>query len=314
MRVLVTGGAGFIGSHIVDGLLEAGHEVFVVDNLSSGKRQNLPPEVPLHVGDVTDTAWLTHVMAEVKPEVVTHQAAQISVVRSVKEPQFDDHQNVIGLISVLEAARAQNPSPKVIFASSGGAVYGTPKSIPVPETAEIHPASPYGLTKAVGELYIRLYGELHGLRYTVLRYANVFGPRQNAEGEAGVCAIFTNRALAGESMQIFGDGTQTRDYVFVGDVARANVLAVDKGEGATVNIGSGVQTSTQTVFDRIKAASGYPGEVIHAPERPGEVQGIALDASLAGEILGWKPTVGFADGIDVTVKFCKEILDGIRTR
>ncbi len=310
MRVLVTGGAGFIGSHIVDTLLRAGHLVHVVDNLSSGRADQVPSAAELHVGDVSDAEWMAEVLRVVMPDAVSHQAAQISVVRSVLDPAFDARQNVLGVISLLEAARRLDPMPKIIFASSGGAIYGDPEAIPVTEEAPIRPASQYGLTKAIGEQYLSLYARLYGLPFTALRYANVFGPRQSCEGEAGVCAIFTSRALANEPMQIFGDGTQSRDYVYVEDVARANLLALTRANGAFLNIGTGVQTSTQTVFDTIRDATGYGKPVVYAAARAGEVQAIALDCRRAWEQLSWRPGVTFEEGIGYTVDFYRSRRSG----
>lgn len=302
-RVLVIGGAGFIGSHICDALLAAGHEVGVLDNLSTGSRGNIPSGAEFFQGDITDPGETEQVISSFSAEVISLQAAQPSVVSSISSPLNDATQNVIGLISVLEAARKQTSPPKIVFASSGGAVYGDPALIPVSESAPAQPASPYGLSKLTGERYLELYRSLFGLRSTVLRYANVYGPRQNPEGEAGVCAIFTNQALADQPMRIYGDGSQTRDYVYVGDVANANVLAVDRADGDTINIGTGVETSTLEVFNAISAGCGITKEPIFCPDRPGEIQRTALDISKAEQLLGWHPRVTFTEGIAQTIAY-----------
>lgn len=309
MRILVTGGAGFIGSSIVSRLLDLGHQVAIVDNLSTGRRANLDSRATLHEADIRDADALGQVFAAFRPEVVDHHAAQIDVRKAVDDPVYDASVNVLGGINVIRAA-LQAGVGKFIYASTGGAVYGNPETIPCTEDHRVRPISPYGLTKHTLEHYLELYGIIDGLRYTILRYANVFGPRQDPKGEAGVNAIFTGLMLAGETPTIFGQGDKTRDYVYVGDVVEANVLALDRGEGEIVNIGTGIQTSDQEVFDAIAAAVGFTGKPNYAPERKGEVRHIALDASKAKAVLGWEPRVSFREGARLTVEYNRKEAGG----
>ena len=315
MRVMVTGGAGFIGSHIADALLAAGHEVGVIDDLSSGSRDNLPATVPFEVVDIRDRAAVFAAFATFRPEVVCHQAAQMSVSRSVRDPLFDAEVNGIGLINVLDAAVAQ-ACRRVVFASSGGVLYGE-QTAPAPEETPADPVSPYGITKWVGERYLKFYAAEHGLGAMALRYSNVYGPRQNPHGEAGVVAIFLNRFLAGQPATINGDGRYVRDYVYGGDVARANVLAltapderVPRGRLTSLNIGTGIGTDVVELESRIRrglaevtgkqgGAVSYP-DPLHGPARPGDLRSNIVDASLAGKVLGWRPEVGLEDGISRT--------------
>lgn len=315
MRVMVTGGAGFIGSHITDALLAAGHEVGVIDDLSTGSRDNLPATVPLHVVDIRDRGAVAAAFAAFRPEVVCHQAAQMSVSRSVREPLFDAEVNGIGLINVLDAAVAQ-ACRRVVFASSGGVLYGE-QTTPAPEHTPADPVSPYGITKWVGERYLKFYAAEHGLGAMALRYANVYGPRQNPHGEAGVVAIFLNRYLAGQPATINGDGRYVRDYVYGGDVARANVLAltvadesVPRGQLTSLNIGTGIGTDVVELETRIRrglvAVTGRTGKVVaypeplHGPARPGDLRSNVVDATRAGTVLGWRPEVDLEDGIGWT--------------
>jgi UDP-glucose 4-epimerase len=305
MRILVTGGAGFIGSNIVNRFLDLGHEVAIVDNLCTGRHENLDSRAAFHEVDICDAEGLAAVFAAFKPEIVDHHAAQIDVRKAVADPIFDARVNVLGGINVVRAAVAAGVG-KFIYASTGGAIYGNPEVIPCTEDHPIRPISPYGLTKHVTEHYIELYGLLDGLRWTVLRYANVFGPRQDPRGEAGVNAIFTGLMLEGKQPTIFGQGDKTRDYVFVEDVVAANVAALERGDGEIINIGTGVQTSDQEVYDAIAAATGYPNPPLYTEERKGEVRHIALDASKAKRILGWEPQVDFREGARRTVAFNRE--------
>ena len=318
MKVLVTGGAGFIGSHIVDRLLADGHHVAVIDDLSSGSRGNLPEDVPLHVADIVDTAAVADVIARERPEAICHQAAQMSVSRSVREPLFDAQVNCIGLINVLDAAVA-NGCRRVVFASSGGVLYGEATS-PAPETTAANPISPYGITKWVGERYLSFYAREHGLAAVALRYSNVYGPRQNPHGEAGVVAIFSKKLLAGESATINGDGRYIRDYVYGPDVAEANFVAltanlpqVQPGTLTSLNIGTGIGTDVNEleavirqhvaaqIATQAKAVS-LPTPV-HGPARAGDLRSNLVDASLAADVLGWKPTRTLSDGIGETVSW-----------
>lgn len=317
MRILITGGAGFIGSHIVDACLAAGHQPFVVDNLCSGSRANLPPSAPLHEVDICDQARLTKVFDEVRPEVVCHQAAQMSVSRSVREPVFDAQVNVVGLLNVFDGA-VRAGAKRIVFASSGGVLYGDVYQ-PAPEDAPSNPISPYGISKWVGEKYLQFYVQEHGITGVALRYANVYGPRQNPHGEAGVVAIFSKKLLAGEAATINGDGKYDRDYVYGPDVAQANLKActVDVPGGfAALNIGTGVATDVnvlealvrkevQAVWDR-RGRTGTVPACGHGTARPGDLRSSIVDATLAGRVLGWKPTVAFADGIHRTVTWFAE--------
>jgi UDP-glucose 4-epimerase len=312
MKILVTGGAGFIGSHVVDALVAAGHGVAVLDDLSSGSRDNLPPDVPLHVADIVDAAAVGRVFAAEQPDAVCHQAAQMSVSRSVREPLFDAQVNCIGLINVLDAAVAAR-CRRFVFASSGGVLYGE-ATAPAPETAPADPVSPYGITKWVGERYLRFYAAEHGLTAVALRYSNVYGPRQNPHGEAGVVAIFSKRLLAGEPATINGDGRYVRDYVYGPDVARANLTALtaDRPEFApgtltSLNIGTGLGTDVNELEALVRRAvaatrgAGLPlPEPQHGPARPGDLRSNLVDASRAGRALDWRPTVPLAEGLALT--------------
>jgi UDP-glucose 4-epimerase len=315
MKIVVTGGAGFIGSHIVDGLLAAGHAVAVIDDLSSGDRANLPAGVPLHVVDIVDGKAVAAVIQAEKPDAVCHQAAQMSVSRSVREPLFDAQVNCIGLINVLDAA-AHNGCRRVVFASSGGVLYGD-VTTPAPESTPANPVSPYGITKWVGERYLKFFAEEHGLATVALRYSNVYGPRQNPHGEAGVVAIFCKKLLAGEKATINGDGHYIRDYVYGPDVARANIIAlthdlpqVQPKTLTSLNIGTGIGTDVNDLEAMIRAAvrtvlqrRGSTAELpqpLHGPARPGDLRSNLVDAALAGRVLGWRPEVSLADGIAKT--------------
>jgi UDP-glucose 4-epimerase len=318
MNVLVTGGAGFIGSHIVDELQQAGHRVEVLDDLSSGSRDNLPAGVPLHVADIVDPEAVARVFAAARPELVCHQAAQMSVSRSVREPLFDAQVNCIGLINVLQAAARQG-CRRVVFASSGGVLYGD-VTTPAPESTPANPVSPYGITKWVGERYLKFFAEEHRMATVALRYSNVYGPRQNPHGEAGVVAIFCRKLLAGEPARINGDGRYVRDYVFGVDVARANVLAltadlpqVVPGTLTSLNVGTGIGADVNELEVKIRqavaAALGRRGrpttlpEPDHGPARPGDLRSNLVDATLAGRVLGWRPAVALEEGLALTAEW-----------
>ena len=299
MRIVVTGGAGFIGSHVVDAYVDLGHEVVVVDDLSVGKREQVNPGARLETIDVA-APELVDLLGDLRPDVVNHHAAQTSVRRSVGDPLDDCRRNILGTLNLLEAAR-QAGVGKVIYISSGGAIYGEPRTLPCPEDNPIAADSPYGISKHTPEHYLDLYSRVHGLRYTTLRYGNVYGPRQDPYGEAGVVAIFTAQMLAGEQAVINGSGEQERDYVYIADAVRANVAALDRGDGAAVNIGSGVGTSVNEIFDRLKTATGYQRGAVHGPAKPGETFRIYLDITRAREVLGWQPEVSLDEGIARTV-------------
>ncbi|MCC5579561.1 NAD-dependent epimerase/dehydratase family protein [Microtetraspora sp. AC03309] len=297
MRVMVTGGAGFIGSNLVDRLLADGHEVAVVDDMSSGGNRN--PDADLHAIDVRDPALATAAEAW-RPEVICHLAAQISVRKSVADPTHDARVNVEGTVNVLEAAHRAG-SRKVVFASSV-AVYGRPAVIPVPGDAPTDPRSPYAASKLSGEVYLSAYSALHGLEYTTLVLSNVFGPRQSPEGEAGVVAIFTDALLAGRPTVLYGDGSQTRDYIFVEDVVDGFVRACGPdGHGRRFNLGTGVQTTDRELHTLIAAAAGAPDEPGLAPARLGDLPAMAVDPEPAREGLGWRPRTDLATGLKATV-------------
>ena len=294
--VVVTGGAGFIGSNLADALLVEGHAVHIVDNLSTGSRKKLPAAATFHELDICDAAALGALVESIRPETIFHLAAQADVRKAVEHPDFDAAVNVIGSINVLEAAR--RVGSRVVFSSTGGAAYGEYDGLPIPtpETAETRPMSQYGAGKIAGEGYCLLYHRLYGLAVVVLRLGNVYGPRQDPHGEAGVVSIFAGRLLDGVAPRVFGDGTQTRDYVFVGDVVRAFLAAQTAGDGATCNIGWGQEVSVLDLLDGLDT----PLEPEFAPARTGELQRSALANTRARDVLGWTPTVSLAEGLRVT--------------
>jgi UDP-glucose 4-epimerase len=304
MRTLVTGGAGFIGSHVVDALVERGDEVTVLDDLSTGRRENLDRALANGAefvdGDIRDAATVAGLCERARPEAIFHLAAQIDVRKSVADPAFDARVNVEGTVNVLRAAQASGVR-RVINTSSGGAIYGEAQTIPAPEDHPVAPEAPYGLSKFCAENYCELFTRLHELSTVSLRYGNVYGPRQDPLGEAGVIAIFCGKLLASERATIFGDGRQTRDYVYVGDVVAANLRAAESDAGGPFNIGLGVEVSVLDLVEALRphAADGFDPE--HAPERPGEVQRIALDTSRAREELAWEAKVGLEEGLERTL-------------
>ena len=299
MKILVTGGAGFIGSHVVDRCVEAGHGVAVVDDLSSGQRQQVNAAARLHVVDIRTPA-LDDVFRGEAPEAVLHLAAQASVGRSVANPLLDAEINVLGSLNLLECARRAG-TRRFVYVSTGGAGYGDTDVVPTPESHPTRPVSPYGTSKVAAELYLGCWEALHGLSGVVLRLANIYGPRQNPHGEAGVIAIFTDRLLRGEPCVINGDGLQTRDYVYVGDVAEAALRALERPQvTGPINIGTGVETTVVALFEALRAAFGH-GESRHGPARPGEQRRSLLDASRARQVLGWTPRVGLDEGLRRTV-------------
>jgi UDP-glucose 4-epimerase len=299
MRTLVTGGAGFIGSHIVDLLLGEGHEVAVVDNLSTGTLHNLNPGASLYRLNISDP-MLRDVVATVRPEVVFHEAAQMSVKVSTDDPIHDAHVNVIGLLNVLESCVAGGVR-KVVFASSG-ATYGNPRYLPLDEAHPQRPESPYGITKMVAEHYLGYYSLAHGLAYTALRYGNVYGPRQDSFGEAGVVAIFARQLLQGQVPVIHWDGEQTRDYVYVGDVARANELAMTRGDCGCYCVGTGIGTSVNEIFRLVSACVGLTVLPGRAPRRAGDLRHACLDPSRARSELGFEASVPLEEGLRLTVE------------
>ncbi len=305
MKVLITGGAGFIGSHIADGVVAAGHEVVVLDNLSSGKRENVPAQATLVEADIRSEAAAT-LIREGGFDAVVHQAAQIDVRKSVTDPRYDADVNLLGMLNLLEASVAGGVK-RFLFASSGGACYGEQDVYPAPESHPTRPVSPYGASKAAGELYLGYYGFENKLSWCALRYANVYGPRQDPHGEAGVVAIFTGRCLKDESCTIFGDGKQTRDYVYVGDVARANVLALGSDFVGPLNVGTGVETDVVQLHAGIARATGSRVPATFAPPRPGEQKRSCIDPARAGEVLGWKPEVTLDEGLARTAAFVRAL-------
>jgi len=299
MKILVTGGAGFIGSHVVDAYVAAGHEVVVVDDLSTGKRENLNPKATFHQLDIQD-AKVIDLIRDERPAVVNLHAAQMDVRRSVADPVFDARVNVVGLIQCLEGARKANVR-RVIFVSSGGAAYGEQEAFPAPETHPTNPVSPYGVSKRAGELYAFFYRAEYQLPFFALRYANVYGPRQDPHGEAGVVAIFAGKMLRGEPITVNGDGKQTRDYVFVGDVVQANLAALEREPCGAVNIGTGIETDVNRLAELLLQAAGSKSDVKHGPAKQGEQRRSVIDCGKAAERLGWRPSVPLAEGLRRTV-------------
>lgn len=305
MKILVTGGAGFIGSQVADAFIAANHEVAIIDNLSTGIRDNLNPKAKFYELDLEDKAKVDAAMSEFKPEVVVHHAAQVDVRVSVADPLKDAFNNIIASLNLILAAEAVGVK-KFVYANSGGAGYGSPKpeDIPCNEDTPMAPIAPYGVSKITVERYLYSRHITNGLNYVALRYGNIYGPRQTF-GEAGVCAIFIHKLLHNEPCTIFGDGSQERDYVFVADVVAANLLALtDKAQGP-YNVGTSVGTSTQEVFDAVKAATGSTMTAANAPERPGEIQKIILDATRLKTELGWQPSVNFREGVAKTVAWMR---------
>jgi len=317
MRILITGGAGFIGSHVADALVQRGHVVHVLDDLSSGRRENLPDVVPLHVGDIRDKPRLQEVFDKLRPEAVCLQAAQLSVSRSVLEPHFDADVNLLGLLAVLENC-VRTGTSKVVFASSGGVLYGDVCE-PAPETTPSNPISPYGISKWCGEKYLEFFAREHGLRTVALRYSNVYGPRQNPHGEAGVVAIFAERMLDSQPTTINGDGRYIRDFVYVKDVAQANLLALEAGlpeAFAAFNIGTGTPTDVNELASEtrelcLESARRAGCEIsipipVHGPPRAGDLRSSLVSNVKAREALGWTPHVALRDGLRETVEWFSE--------
>jgi len=300
MRALVTGGAGFIGSHIGDALINAGHDVTVIDDLSRGRREQVNAGAAFIELDITGPG-LAAAMAAAHPDVVFHQAAQIDVRESVRDPLHDAAVNVVGTVNVLRAALDAG-ARRVIFASSGGAIYGDTAVIPTPESHPCAPASPYGTAKLCAEAYGGTFSRQAGLEFVALRYANVYGPRQDPHGEAGVVAIFANHLIDRDAVVINGDGEQTRDYVHVDDVVRANLAAVS-GPPGVYNIGTGIEADVNTIYRMLAAAAGVGDEARHGPAKPGEQRRSCLEVALAREQLGWAPVTTLDDGVRSTLDY-----------
>ncbi len=306
MKILVTGGAGFIGSHVVDAYLSAGHQVVVVDDLSSGVRENLNPKAKFYQVDIRSDL-VEGIFQREKFDVVNHHAAQMDVRRSVADPKFDASVNVMGSLNLLESSR-KNGVNKFIVASTGGAIYGEQDSFPATEDHPQRPLSPYGVTKLTVEKYLYFYKEVYGLHYMTLRYANVYGPRQNPFGEAGVVAIFAHKMLKGEQPIINGDGKQTRDYVYIADVVQANALALNHESSGVYNVGTGVESDVNTVFKKLRKYLNPDCKEEHGPAKPGEQMRSVISFARIKKELGWSPTTKLEEGLYLTAEYFKQKL------
>jgi len=302
-KILVTGGAGFIASHLVDRLVQEGLEVMVVDNLSTGMVQNLNPKAKFYELDIQDSR-LAELFEQERPNVVNHHAAQMSVQASVRDPAHDAQVNILGTLNLLNIGLSHGVE-KFVYASSGGAIYGEPQYLPCDEKHPIAPLSPYGASKYAAEIYLQTLGRTQGLNHTILRYGNIYGPRQDPYGEAGVVAIFAQRMLRGEPVTINGNGQQERDFCYVDDVVEANIAALLRGDGKAYNIGTGIGTSVNEIFALLKDITGYNGDPHHGPAKPGEVFKISLGCSRAAQELGWSPKVSLPEGLARTVEYFK---------
>lgn len=304
MKILVTGGAGFIGSHLTDAFIAQGHEVVVIDNLVTGRKENLNPNAKFYETDIR-SAEVAEIFAREKFDAICHQAAQLDVRKSVADPRYDADVNILGTLNLLEQARATGVK-KILFASSGGAMYGEQEKFPADEEHRTWPASPYGITKLTCEKYIAVFGQMYGMTYGLMRYANVYGPRQSPHGEAGVVAIFAARLLAGEQAVINGDGKQTRDYVYVGDVVAANVAALNYTHSDYFNVGTGIETDVNELFAIINRTTGNRAQEQHVPAKAGEQMRSVLDWSKAKRLLGWEPKMKLNDGLAETVDWFRK--------
>ncbi|MBI4087752.1 MAG: GDP-mannose 4,6-dehydratase [Candidatus Liptonbacteria bacterium] len=303
MKILITGGAGFIASHVADAYIKSGHKVVVVDNLLTGFRKNVNPGAKFYKADIQNLRVMEKIFKKERPEVVNHHAAIAEVVKSLRNPIPTMETNVIGTTNLLVAfgKYARGKKKRFLFSSTGGAIYGEPKKIPADENTPAVPLSPYGLSKLLGEEIIKFYARQYGFEYLIFRYPNVYGPRQNPKGEAGVIAIFGWLMKNGKKPTIFGDGTKARDYMHVGDIVRGNVAALRRGKNEIVNLGWGKKVTDRMIFDAIAKNVGFEGGPRYAPYRKGEVYQIAIDARKAKRILGWKPKITFTEGIKRTV-------------
>jgi UDP-glucose 4-epimerase len=297
-RAVITGGAGFIGSHVIDLFLDEGYDVVAIDDLSTGSEANVAEQARLEQLDIVDAAGVERVISSFRPGVVCHLAAQASVTVSVEKPDRDLEVNVRGTLNVCEAAR--RAGARVVFASTGGALYGDDVPLPTPEEVRAQPLAPYGASKLAAEAYVATWGRLHGIENVVLRLGNVYGPRQSPHGEAGVVAIFSARLRAGEQPIVYGEGSPTRDYIHVSDVARAFLAAAEGGRGATYNVGWGAETSVSELLDTLQGSAGVSVEPRLEPLRPGELKRSALDSSRIVDELGWRPQVGLDEGLAAT--------------
>ena len=304
MKIVVTGGAGFIGSHIVDAYVARGHEVFVIDDLSTGSKRNLNKKAILYSIDIVDPA-VPGILSKISPDVLNHHAAQMDLRRSVVDPLFDARINILGFINLLESCKNLGVK-KVIYASSGGVVYGEQETFPAPEDHPTRPLSPYGVSKLTGEYYLAYYQKAFGLPYIALRYANVYGPRQSSKGEAGVVAIFIHHLLSGKAPTINGDGKQTRDYVYVEDVVAANVSALESSYVGCLNIGTGQETDVLTIFRLLRERIGSEINATHGPAKAGEQRRSCLEGSCARQVTGWTPRIQMEVGLAKTIDYYRE--------
>lgn len=300
MRILVTGGAGFIGSHIVDAYINEGHEVSVIDNLSTGNKNNVNSAARFYQADIRDD--LSSLIRDIKPEIINHHAAQIDVRASVENPAIDAEVNIIGTLKIIEAG-LKCKVKKIIFASSGGAIYGEQDYFPADEEHPTMPLSPYGVSKLACEKYLYYYKHNFGINYISLRYSNVYGPRQNPLGEAGVVAIFTHRLIRGKQPMINGDGLQTRDYVYVGDVIKANIKALEMKSSGEFNISKGIETSVNELFKKLTEIAGRRIKALHGPAKKGEQRRSCISYKKAKDVLNWRPLVSLEQGLRNTVKW-----------
>ena len=304
MKIVVTGGAGFIGSHIADAFIAKGHEVHIIDDFSTGRKENVNPKATVHQLDIADPKAAA-LISKLKPDALNHQAAQMDLRRSVEDPLLDARINIIGFLNLLEACKNSGVK-KVIFASSGGAVYGDKEPLPASEDHPTEPLSPYGVSKKTGELYLAYYHAAFGMPFIALRYSNVYGPRQSSKGEAGVVAIFISQLLAGKSPLINGDGKQTRDYVFVKDVVRANVAALESNYIGPLNIGTGKETDVVTISELLRQGLKSNIVAVHGAAKIGEQRRSCLNTSLARDLLGWQAEVPLRTGLEQTIVHCVE--------
>lgn len=298
MKYLVTGGAGFIASHLVDRLIKEGHSVVIIDNLSTGKKENLNPGANFYNIDILDSK-ISHIFEENKPDIVFHYAAQIDVRKSVEDPTGSAKINILGSLNILENCKKFGVK-KIVFASTGGAIYGEAEVVPTPEDYSTQPVSPYGIEKLIVEHYLNFYKKEYNLDYLILRFANVYGPRQNSKGEAGVVAIFCDKMLAGEQVIINGQGKQTRDFVFVEDVIEANILGVKRNESGPFNIGTAKETDINTIFKNLKKLFGAENKEIYGPQKVGEQKRSCLDFTKAKETFSWQPKHSLVQGLEKT--------------
>ena len=302
-KVLVTGGAGFIGSHLVNGLLDNDYAVAVVDDLSAGQLRNVNHRATFYHAPINDPR-INQIIQREGPEIIFHLAAQSSVRQSALDPVADADSNVLGTIGLLSAAAAEGVD-KIVFSSTGGAIYGNPDTIPCDEDTPVSPLTPYALSKYVSELYLKLFYQTYGLAYTILRYSNVYGPGQDPNGEAGVISIFAGSMLRGRSPNIYGDGKQERDFVYVSDVVEANLAAMYHGDGRTYNIGTGEPVTIKRVYSLLQECTDYRDEPVYRPRRAGEVLKIALDSGRAGRELAWEPKVSLEEGLRLSVDYVR---------